>query len=641
METTDNTTTTKVKFIDNHKPALTVGEYEINIKQEIISSKITVENKIPELKRKFSVAGPRFELNPNEIRAVFPPDNSIGDHGNVLPHIMFERSTLPWERNADNKDESSQWLALLLFTGDEIPVTQTITLKELMETTKSDPKINFPNLKPENGQKDDDKVSVIDVKKPLLAKILPSKDDLQYLTHVREGLDAQDKQIGEETAVLFCNRLPSKDANSVVHLVSIENRYNPQGFDFQKIKDDDLIRLVSLKSWRFTCESPKHTFENIVQNLNKSTGKTDQYGTLRLPDISKGNKKVKRYLDMGSAPLKHELRQGGTTISWYHGPLVPYDNVADITLPVRSADQLVRFNKDDGMFDVSYAGAWELGRLLTLQSKNISTQLYNWKRSLAREVKLAEQELTYTHLPVPSGDIVPMALIVPSEISMWFYGMGHLKGVPFNYIVPDEQMLPQESLRFFYLDQKWIRALLDGAFSIGRVTSSDYEIDHDQIQKSQNLLAEALPSKVTGFLLRSSVVSGWPDLQVDGYSELIKNTDPISNKTKKLDLLRMDRLSPNVLLCLFKGDIQTLDIYPKPEALHFGVDIKEETGRTGFYKKLRDGEKIIEPLPWREEGMSIIDISRLANLIKKGIGSSGFALEMIEKLQKVRFTKKS
>jgi hypothetical protein len=30
----------------------------------------------------------------------FPPDGSLGEHSNVLPHIILNRSTLPWERPA-------------------------------------------------------------------------------------------------------------------------------------------------------------------------------------------------------------------------------------------------------------------------------------------------------------------------------------------------------------------------------------------------------------------------------------------------------------------------------------------------------------------------------------------------------------
>ena len=51
---------------------------------------------------------------------MFPPPGSLGEHSNVLPHIILKRSTLPWERQADPGDKNVPWLALLLFEEEEI-----------------------------------------------------------------------------------------------------------------------------------------------------------------------------------------------------------------------------------------------------------------------------------------------------------------------------------------------------------------------------------------------------------------------------------------------------------------------------------------------------------------------------------------
>jgi hypothetical protein len=37
-------------------------------------------------------------------------------------------------------------------------------------------------------------------------------------------------------------------------------------------------------------------------------------------------------------------------------------------------------------------------------------------------------------------------------------------------------------------------------------------------------------------------------------------------------LLHIERLSPNVLLCLFDGEINSVAIHQKPETLHCGLD---------------------------------------------------------------------
>jgi hypothetical protein len=127
--------------------------------------------------------------------------------------------------------------------------------------------------------------------------------------------------------------------------------------------------------------------------------------------------------------------------------LTPGRNEAkDIDLPIRSADELVRYNKDDGMFDVSYAAAWELGRLLTLQKTRVAVDLFNWKRAHAHEEHLQTAERFLAHLPYERAKT---DLELPQTVTTWFADLALLHGVPFSYLVPDERMLPLESIRFF------------------------------------------------------------------------------------------------------------------------------------------------------------------------------------------------
>ena len=52
------------------------------------------------------------------------------------------------------------------------------------------------------------------------------------------------------------------------------------------------------------------------------------------------------------------------SVSWYRGPLLPYPAKAAIKVPVSSADAVLRYDPATGLFDTSYAAAWQLGRLL-------------------------------------------------------------------------------------------------------------------------------------------------------------------------------------------------------------------------------------------------------------------------------------
>lgn len=629
----------KVEFIQYHQPPLQDGEYKITVTETIESSKIEGQAPFTTGEKIFYVAGERFSLNPQDIHAVFPPQGSLGEHSNVFPHIMFNRSTLPWERGIDSSSEERDiaWLALLLFDEDEKPNPQIITLQQLKDTDSYEAK--FPNFELEPGQDDTDKVTVIDVEKSLLEKILPSKEDLKWLAHVRQGTDADEQLVGDELAAVICNRLPQQKGTSTVHLVSLEGRYNDSDFDFQGAGDSDSIRLVSLKSWNFACLNPEHTFKGLLTHLNQDPS------TLRLPNTlpttpTTEQQEIENYYKMGYVPLRHYLREGGKTISWYRGPLSTGQDETEITRLVDGADQLARYNPDNGMFDVSYAAAWELGRLLALQNKGFSVSLYRWKRSQAQQIKIAENELIHAppHLPVTDRSTSSNSISIPSDISSWFRDLSLFKGVPFSYLVPDERMLPIESIRFFWVDRYWVECLLDGAFSIGRVTTSDRQRDS---QLLDDILTKNTYEKVTGFLLRSEVVSGWPGLLVDGYD----------SNSEKLTLLRMDRLSANVLICLFDGELADVDIHEKPETIHFGLDKNDNDG--SFYKTLRNqkGELQkdlrIDQIPWKDEDRLTVDIEGLAdkinaqlrskNIIFDNFTSAQFALEAIEGVSMVKF----
>lgn len=620
----------KIEFVQFHQPALKDDTYTITVTQFIQTNEAGRKKIDPAsypATRRFAVAGERFTLRPEDIAAVFPPEESLGDHSNVLPHVILNRSTLPWERVADPAREDVPWLALLLFDEEERPDPKVITLGELQGASDA----KFPTFTLETGQQADDRVTVIDVKQSVLQAITPSVDELALLAHVRLRKDSAGNVTGDELAVIICNRLPAKGAASTAHLVSLERRYEGAAFDYQGAQGDQRVRLVSLKSWRFTCVPDHPSFKDLLLGLDRTTTAP------RLP--SDKPDAAKKYLAAGGVPVPHFMRGGDTTVSWYHGPLAPDSETTASALPARSSDELVRYDTKTGLFDISYAAAWELGRLLALQSKQLSVSLYNWKRANARQQLQAEQQLLFPHLP-PQGQAAtaPAALLIPADITKWFDDLKLLKGVPFNYLVPDERMLPSESVRFFQLDRFWVGCLLDGAFSIGRVTDAD----HAQDQGRSGGLSSGGYEKVSGVMLRSSVVAGWPSLLVDGYDE----PDPAKGGTQ-LKQLRFERLSSSILICLYKGDVGRVEIHQQPEALHFGLDAPD-AHHADYYKDLRGtdgqkGSKVLSPLPWRQpRERRVLDMKALADAIQAAANispftSAQFALQMIEGVEKVIF----
>jgi hypothetical protein len=183
----------------------------------------------------------------------------------------------------------------------------------------------------------------------------------------------------------------------------------------------------------------------------------------------------------------------------------------------------------------------------------------------------------------------------PTLVTEYLSRLKLLCGVPFNYLVPDEGMLPPESIRFFYLDLNWVDALIDGAFSIGRnltTAGNTPSVNMDRavnatLQSAVSARATAVRSRllglaapritqttlqtVSGFVLRSSLVSAYRNLGVNVYPAGHTPDDP---QPILLTLLRLEALGPqsDTLLCLVDGDGYRVDIHEAPEHLHYALD---------------------------------------------------------------------
>jgi hypothetical protein len=197
--------------------------------------------------------------------------------------------------------------------------------------------------------------------------------------------------------------------------------------------------------------------------------------------------------------------------------------------------------------------------------------------------------------------------VVPGELRRAFARLRLLEGVPFSYLVANAALLPPESIRFFYLDRAWTDALVLGALSPGTITTADraqletlYPRIRDEVDEAERVIRRpegeerlAGPAgTVTGFLLRSRAVSGWPGLHVRAYhhdrhgdSEIIPESDP-----DRLKVLRMERLAPAVLLVLFDGSPAVVQIEEPRQGIQFGARLRvgPAPGQSTAIVKLRD-----------------------------------------------------
>ena len=69
----------------------------------------------------------------------------------------------------------------------------------------------------------------------------------------------------------------------------------------------------------------------------------------------------------------------------------------------------------------------------------------------------------------------------------------------------------------------------------------------------------------TGFLLQSSIVSRWRGIEIRAYG----STEPTAPQLKPL---RIERLTPTLLLAIFQGTVEKIVLREPPQGLRFGVE---------------------------------------------------------------------
>ena len=437
-------------------------------------------------------------------------------------------------------------------------------------------------------------------------------------------------------------------------------------------------RLVLLYSWTFTCEGDG-TFRQLMQSLDVGMmGDTDPASKLTVADT-------------GHIQVAVTDRLGAPEQSWYRGPLVSQPLTRDPLGPYHSADQARRVVAETGAENISYASAFEIGRLLAAADGRLAQELMRWRRTAfsasarATSITLLQQSMRFTEVTDPldpvalryavdvlqkitdgisppadplriqqalstpllqprpghqgiraaehrrgaraarrrsrahrSGDragarcgahhpgrcalgqgrdggpgrrprprdrlgaarephphraggsamrepattarlalharlthpdqLAPLQPEgdLPPYMESFLAHLRLLVGVPFEYLVPDDRLLPPESIRFFYLDRSWTDRLVDGAVAVGQIGSREeahYQSRAsalvqllDQSERMVRLMqrgtsfadakaaSDAIQEQahtVTGFVLRSSAVKGWPHMDVRAYDQII------------------------------------------------------------------------------------------------------------------------
>ncbi|WAO86949.1 Hypothetical protein NCS54_00424000 [Fusarium falciforme] len=149
--------------------------------------------------------------------------------------------------------------------------------------------------------------------------------------------------------------------------------------------------------------------------------------------------------------------------------------------------------------------------------------------------------------PVPVRQIDADA----ATIRAWAVDRFLLAGVPMHSLILDPEMLPEESIRTFCVDNNWIDWLVDGGLSL----ANHFARDDDAIRRSfKECINTYLNTPMDGgtipqlprwgFLMRSTAVSAFPDLKVE--APLPENAPHNARQVQFMQVLAED-----VLVCLF------------------------------------------------------------------------------------------
>ncbi len=369
----------QMRLYDDVRPALPDGLYRLTASTTLSRPDFAVNS----VDGYFLLDGPRFALSASDVAGVYPPANAQGAFGDVLPQIVLGRRTLPWERELDPGQvipppvpnpqplppAGVPWLGLLLFVDD--PARREVTV--LPDPVRLSSVVTDPAIRARMGLGGaDPAVRAIEVDAPLLRQLAPSKDEVRLLSHVRQvNVDDRELAAGDSDgwfAVVQANRLPAPGLRHRVCLVSLEQRSDvifPAGPQpGQPLPPSAPQRLVLLYSWTFTAAPGGGTFRELAGALNAGLL------SLGVPGVT----------STGHRLLTLHDRTGNDQRAGYHGPLVAAPAARDPLGPYHAADQALRVIPESATKDISYAAAFELGRLLGAADGRLAQELMGWRR---------------------------------------------------------------------------------------------------------------------------------------------------------------------------------------------------------------------------------------------------------------------
>ena len=267
---------------------------------------------------------------------------------------------------------------------------------------------------------------------------------------------------------------------------------------------------------------------------------------------------------------------------------------------------------------------------------------------------------------------------LPDYVASFLVQLRLAHNVPFSYLVPDQALLPSESVRFFMVNEGWFDAAMSGALAVGTANTRDTEHVARSLPAVRTAVRAAVPlaaglrrgtvtrralaltvnaaittpnappdpggpAPVSGMLLRSSLVSGWPGLAVRAFTtaDIGFQADPSAVPAAEcVPILRLELLSPSVLIVLFAGIPALVWVEEPHHGIQLGVD--DDHGTDVINPVNPDGSapdpaKAPVTVPLRPtSGPKVIDIASLAAQLG-ATSPAGLAVQLLRPPYRQRF----
>lgn len=403
-------------FATHWQPPLKTGRYTITVQHD----ETDISGFAPSPKTiSFVAHTERFRLQPDDVYSVYPPKNATGIFPLVLPNIVFTRATFPWELAMSFPENKTPcpWVCLLLVNERDEAAPQkkvrsyeTSVTKALSRTGS----VLTPNITPDqdSGESGESPCRVLELSHKFFRTLIPSVSALSFAAHVRKvNLDYKVTDPTVPRGIFACV-MSSRFARSPAPLEKKDpaaplpsQKYTAHVVSLEKCEQlftgepaaDQTVRLFSLFHWDFFVQARDFDFKTCMENLDTGVLRPPLPEKAYEPD-NDATKQVAELAALGFTPMEHRFRDGSSSLSWYRGPLCPGkpadEEIRDSTFShcAALADENLMYDPENGMFDVSRAVPWQLGRLKTLEDQGLAGGLIRWRMALKQKAAMRENK---------------------------------------------------------------------------------------------------------------------------------------------------------------------------------------------------------------------------------------------------------